>query len=154
MDATQFPDIVDALDRLHFKSKAQSLYYKFINVNVHGIMYHVRRSHHRADKEQENVIIKDADLSTLVNYTKQYVPGAWPEAEYRFKDDPFIALWYSDHSGGKFKPGETAIATNAQASFLYATEYLKHRFLAGEEAIRKNLTLWHSYQKIFAKKKI
>ena len=71
---------------------------------------------------------------------------SWQEF-FVHENAPYWCWWYAQKVvGGRFEPGEAAIAKNAYYSYYYARDVVESRWEPGEKAISKNARFSQLYQ--------
>ena len=78
----------------------------------------------RSPAMEKSLLSAEFNTRALLNYAKQVIQGAWPEAEPQLAKDPVYA-------------------------FLYAVQVLKDRFPEGEPVIKQSERNWKEYKKEF-----
>lgn len=149
LTASNFPNIINALDKLHYTSKVQSKFKASSltdpRMTIVMLMGVGATERHRVDAQREAALIGLNDPKMLIQYMKLVGLKSWPEAEDVIVTDVNSTVEYIEMNKEPFPKGEPVLAQSARASYWYATTVLKKRFPAGEPAMEKVRGYWEEY---------
>jgi len=150
VEVTYFPQILNELERLHFKSRVQSAFNKESNqdprIGVSLLELLSMEDRRRFPKEKESQLIATKDPSLLLKYRElTSFKEKWPEAEPVLASTLNSAIIYAEETG-PFPAGEPVMAKSPKVAFWYATDVLKNRFPLAEPVLKENPGYWEAYQ--------